>query len=185
MPENGIRLAQPTAVSVPGTHNSEMGCPSALGVNGDWAPDCDQAQIGLDANDRIWKKRDVHPARRTVRLQGSDQPGVDRELRCAGGGSDNIDYETDGTVTFYYDHATHWATSDEEGVMITVPGSFQTEARVQRRLGSCLHATVAPGQGRRRGLRDRHDDDPGGDMAVQGRARPVLHREPTPRTTSA
>ena len=39
----------------------------------------------------------------------------------------NISFETDGTVTFYYDPTTHWATSDEEGVMITVPGSFQTE----------------------------------------------------------
>ena len=30
-------------------------------------------------------------------------------------------------VTFYYDHATHWATSDAQGPIITAPGSFQSE----------------------------------------------------------
>ena len=39
----------------------------------------------------------------------------------------NISFETDGTVTFYYDPTTHWATSDEQGPIITVPGSFQSE----------------------------------------------------------
>ena len=36
-------VTQPDNVSVPGTHNSEMGCP------GDWQPDCAQAQLTLDA----------------------------------------------------------------------------------------------------------------------------------------
>ena len=125
VPEIGDPVAQPTAVSVPGTHNSEMGCPSALGVNGDWAPDCDQAQLVLDANDRIWKKAFTLPAGPYAYKAAIDRAWTESYGR--GGGSDNIDYETDGTVTFYYDHATHWATSDEEGVMITVPGSFQTE----------------------------------------------------------
>ena len=40
----------------------------------------------------------------------------------------NIPYETDGSgVTFYYDHRTHWAHSDAEGPIITVPGSHQSE----------------------------------------------------------
>ena len=39
----------------------------------------------------------------------------------------NISYETDGSVTFYYDHATHWATSDEQTEIITAAGSFQSE----------------------------------------------------------
>ncbi|MFN2320122.1 MAG: hypothetical protein ABR500_10635, partial [Dermatophilaceae bacterium] len=41
---------------------------------------------------------------------------------------ENIAYETDGTgVSFYYDHATHWVTSDAEGPILTAPGSFQSE----------------------------------------------------------
>ena len=41
-------VEQPGAVSVPGTHNTEMGCP------GDWQPDCAQAQLSLGA-EGIWK----------------------------------------------------------------------------------------------------------------------------------
>ena len=47
---------------------------------------------------------------------------MDRELRRGGRDGVNIDFETDGTVTFYYDHATHWATSDEQGPIVTVLG---------------------------------------------------------------
>ena len=41
----------------------------------------------------------------------------------------NIDFETAyyGKVKFYYDPTTHWVTSDEQGPIITVPGSFQSE----------------------------------------------------------
>ena len=43
-------------------------------------------------------------------------------------GGSNIPYKAPGTdVTFYYDHATHWVTSDAQGPIITAPGSFQSE----------------------------------------------------------
>ncbi|MFN2320562.1 MAG: alpha-amylase family glycosyl hydrolase, partial [Dermatophilaceae bacterium] len=42
-------VEQPGAVSVPGSHNFEMGC------SGDWDPACDQAQLSLDSADGIWK----------------------------------------------------------------------------------------------------------------------------------
>ena len=29
-------------------------------------------------------------------------------------------------MKFYYDHATHWVTSDAEGPILTAPGSFQS-----------------------------------------------------------
>jgi glycosidase len=125
VPELGDPVTQPGAVSVPGTHNSEMGCPISLGVSGDWAPNCDQAQLALDGNDQIWKKTFTLPAGPYAYKAAIDRSWTESYGR--GGGTDNIDYETDGTVTFYYDHATHWATSDEEGPIITVPGSFQTE----------------------------------------------------------
>jgi glycosidase len=123
--EIGDPVAQPNAVSVPGTHGSEMGCPVNLGVSGDWAPDCDQAQLALDPRDQIWKKSFTLPA-----APYSYKAAIDRkwsESYGKGGGTDNIDYETDGSVTFYYDHATHWVTSDEETEIVTVPGSFQSE----------------------------------------------------------
>ena len=122
--ELGDPVEQPGAVSVPGTHNSEMGCPISLGVSGDWAPDCDQAQLTLDTGDGIWKGSYTLPAGSYGYKVAMNRSWT--ESYGAGGGSDNISYETpDGSVSFYYDHATHWATSDEEGPIITVPGSFQ------------------------------------------------------------
>src|SRR5699024_960756 len=45
----------------------------------------------------------------------------------APGGAD-IPYSTDGEpVTFYYEHARHYVTSDAEGPIITAPGSMQSE----------------------------------------------------------
>ena len=61
----------------------------------------------------------------------------------------NIDVETaDGKVKFYYDPTTHWVTSDEQGPIITVPGSFQSELGCSARLGPGVHAALAAGQGR-------------------------------------
>ena len=51
-------VPQPATVSVPGSHGSELGCPTARGGGtqpGDWDPACAQAQLDLDANDQIWK----------------------------------------------------------------------------------------------------------------------------------
>ncbi len=45
----GGPVTQPDAVSMPGNHNSEIGCP------GDWMPDCDKAQLSLDPKDQVWK----------------------------------------------------------------------------------------------------------------------------------
>ncbi|MBM6405697.1 hypothetical protein JQN72_15755 [Phycicoccus sp. CSK15P-2] len=124
----GDPVPQPDAVSVPGTHNSEMGCPVELGVSGDWAPDCDQAQLALDDRDGIWKEHFSIPAGSYGYKAATNRSWT--ENYGAGGvrEGDNISYETpDGDVTFYYDHATHWATSDEEGPVVTAPGSYQSE----------------------------------------------------------
>ncbi|NHA67407.1 pullulanase X25 domain-containing protein [Phycicoccus flavus] len=126
--ELGDPVEQPSAVSVPGTHNSEMGCPVGTGVSGDWAPDCDQAQLALDTEDGIWKRHYTIPA-------GSYgyKAALDRGWTVNYGAKgiqdgDNISYETpDGDVTFYFDPTTHWATSDEEGPIVTAPGAFQSE----------------------------------------------------------
>src|SRR4051794_23448987 len=49
-------VTQPDAVSVPGTTNSEMGCPD------DWHPACPNDQLALDPNDKIWKGTFALPA---------------------------------------------------------------------------------------------------------------------------
>lgn len=115
-------VVQPDAASVPGDHNSEMGCAA------DWSPDCDQAQLSLDPKDQIWKGTYTLPAapyayKVAVNKSWDENYG-------AGGvpGGDNISYTAPaGPVTFYYDHGTHYVTSSAQGPIITAPGSFQSE----------------------------------------------------------
>ena len=120
-------VTQPDAVSVPGSHNSEMGCTGAAN-GGDWDPACDQAQLALDAKDDIWKGTWTIPAgdyeyKAAVNKSWDENYGVGG---APGGG--NIAYKAPGgQVTFYYDHRTHWVTSSAQGPIITAPGSFQSE----------------------------------------------------------
>ncbi len=116
-------VTQPANVSVPGSHNSEMGCP------GDWQPDCAQAQLALDPKDQIWKGTypSIPPA--NYEYKAAINKSWD-ENYGAGGVSNgpNISYTAPGTpVSFYYDHGTHYVTSSAQGPIITAPGSYQSE----------------------------------------------------------
>ncbi|MGA8978029.1 MAG: pullulanase-type alpha-1,6-glucosidase, partial [Pedococcus sp.] len=115
-------VTQPDSVSVPGSHNSEMGC------GGDWAPDCTQAQLTLDPNDQIWKGTYTLPSAEYA-YKAAINKAWDENYGAGGRpGGDNISYTApSGPVTFYYDHATHWVTSDAQGPIITAPGAFQSE----------------------------------------------------------
>ena len=120
-------VTQPSAVSVPGDHNSEMGCVTSSGAGEDWAPWCDQAQLALDARDGIWKGTFTLPAGEHGYKVATNRSWD--ENYGAGGvrNGPNISYRNPGTVSFYYDHRTHWVTSDAQGPIITAPGDFQSE----------------------------------------------------------
>jgi glycosidase len=122
VPEIGDPPAtQPGAVAIAGTLNSEQGCPA------DWEPWCDQAQMTLDGNDKIWKKTTTLPAGPYAYKAALDRLWTENYGDAGVRDGSNISFETDGTVTFYYDPTTHWATSDEQGAIVTVPGGFQSE----------------------------------------------------------
>jgi pullulanase-type alpha-1,6-glucosidase len=113
---------QPAAVSVPGSHNSEMGCP------GDWQPECGQAQLTRDARDGVWKGTFAVPAGQHEYKAALNNSWTENYGAGATPGGANIAYTAPGgPVSFYYDHATHWVTSDAEGPVVTAPGSFQGE----------------------------------------------------------
>ncbi|NUO92842.1 MAG: pullulanase-type alpha-1,6-glucosidase [Dermatophilaceae bacterium] len=115
-------VTQPKAVSVPGSHNSEMGCP------GDWQPDCAQAQLTLDPKDDIWKGSATIPAG-DYEYKAAINGSWDENYGVGGApGGGNIGYKTPGgSVDFFYDHRTHWVTSSAQGPILTAPGSFQSE----------------------------------------------------------
>jgi pullulanase-type alpha-1,6-glucosidase len=113
-------VTQPDFVSVPGDHNSEMGCPA------DWAPDCPQAQLSLDPRDKIWKGTYTIPPAAHAYKVAINKSWDENYGAGAVKGGDNISYTSpSGPVSFYYDHSTHWVTSDAQGPIITAPGSYQ------------------------------------------------------------
>ena len=116
-PEQPIDL-----VTVPGNHNSEMGCA------GDWAPACEAAKLTKRA-DGIWEGTFTLPAgtyEYKVALNGSWDVNYGANGEPNG---PNITYTTDGTqpVTFFWNPATRIVSSTAEGPVVTVPGSFQSE----------------------------------------------------------
>ncbi|MCH8627829.1 pullulanase-type alpha-1,6-glucosidase [Arsenicicoccus piscis] len=114
-------VTQPDAVSVPGAHNSEMGCAA------DWAPDCAQAQLALDPKDQIWKGTYATLPAGEYSYKAAINKSWDENYGAGGAaGGGNITYTAPGgPVTFYYDHATHYVTSTAQGPIITAPGSYQ------------------------------------------------------------
>lgn len=115
-------VVQPDYVSVPGNLNSELGCP------GDWQPDCAQAQLTRNPNDDIWRLTATVPAG-DYEYKAAVNRSWDENYGAGGtrNGSNIALRSTGAPTTFYYDHRTHWVTSDAEGPIITAPGSFQSE----------------------------------------------------------
>ena len=114
-------VTQPDNVSVAGDHNSEMGCAA------DWSPACDQAQLTLDPKDQIWKGTySTIPAGNYAYKAAINKSWDENYGEHAVKNGGNISYAAPGgNVTFYYDHATHWVTSDAQGPIFTAPGSYQ------------------------------------------------------------
>ena len=113
------------SVGIPGNYQSEAGCA------GDWDPACPATQLVYDANGDIWRNTfSITPAgayEYKVALNGSWD--VNYGLHAQQNGP-NIPLATTATpqsVTFYYDHKTHWVTENVSSIIATVPGSFQSE----------------------------------------------------------
>ena len=130
----------PTSVSVPGSHNSEMGCA------GDWEPACEVDQLTKRA-DGVWSGTFDLPVgtyEYKVAINGSWD-----ENYGAGGvaGGANVTYSvtTAGPVTFYYDETTHYFSSTAQGPILTVPGSFNSEVGCDEDWAPWCMTTVAAG----------------------------------------
>src|SRR5450830_549218 len=108
-------------VSVPGSHNSEMGCP------GDWQPDCAAAQLTKRADGEYSGTFDVPAGSYEYKVAIGGTWDVNYGAGGVAGGA-NVAYTTaGGPVTFYFDPVTHWFTSSAQGPILTLPGSQQSE----------------------------------------------------------
>lgn len=127
----GGPVTQPAAVSVPGSHNSELGCAQVIGGSGgDWEPGCAEAQMSLDAEDLVWRKTVTLPAG-TYDYKAAVNGTWDENYGAGGArGGSNIPLSVPaggGQVTFYYEHGSHWITSDANGPILTLAGDMQSE----------------------------------------------------------
>ncbi|MEM7586780.1 MAG: pullulanase-type alpha-1,6-glucosidase [Acidobacteriota bacterium] len=116
-------IAQPTSVTIAGSLQSELGCP------GDWQPDCAVTHLAFDEDDQLWQG--------TFALAAGDW-----EYKAAIDDSWDENYGANATfngpniglsvadptdVKFYYSDATNWVTDNQNSVIATLAGSFQSE----------------------------------------------------------
>ncbi|HVR69668.1 MAG TPA: pullulanase-type alpha-1,6-glucosidase [Vicinamibacteria bacterium] len=113
----------PTSVVVPGSLQSELGCP------GDWQPDCADTALTLDAEDQVWQGTFDVPAG-MWEYKAALNGGWDENygLNAARNGANiPLTLAEPAAVKFYYDHETHWITSNRNSVIAVAAGSFQSE----------------------------------------------------------
>ena len=113
----------PTSVTIAGSLQSELGCP------GDWQPDCANTHLVFDGNDDVWQASFNLPAgsyeyKAALNNTWDENYGLHAQLN---GANIPLSLGADASLKFYYDHKTHWATDNKSSIIVTVPGSFQSE----------------------------------------------------------
>jgi pullulanase-type alpha-1,6-glucosidase len=113
----------PAAVTLVGDLQSEIGCA------GDWDPGCVTSGLLYDAGDDVWQQTFNVPGGNfeyKVALNGSwdENYGANAQLN-----GPNIPLAVDfpAAVKFYYDHKSHWITSNRTSIIAVAPGNFQEE----------------------------------------------------------
>ena len=120
---NAAHTDPPTSVAIAGSLQSELGCP------GDWQPDCSATFLTFDAGDDIWQGTFLVPAgtwEYKAALNGSWDENYGANAQ-SNGSNLPLNLGVDTQVKFYYDHNSHWITSNQNSEIATVPGSFQSE----------------------------------------------------------
>lgn len=117
----GAAAPPPVTVTIAGSLQSELGCAA------DWQPECTATQLSFDPNDTVWQRSFVLPAgswEYKAALNGSwnENYGLGG---APGGANISLTLDAEATVKFYYDHGTHWITSNRNSVIATAPGSYQ------------------------------------------------------------
>ena len=113
----------PSSVTIAGSLQSELGCP------GDWQPDCATTHLAFDAEDRVWQGTFTIPAG-TWEYKAALNNNWDENYGAGAaenGSNIGLTLAEPTSVKFYYDHASHWITSNRNAMIATAPGSYQSE----------------------------------------------------------
>ncbi|HEV2802889.1 MAG TPA: alpha-amylase family glycosyl hydrolase [Pyrinomonadaceae bacterium] len=113
----------PSSVTVAGSLQSELGCP------GDWQPECGATHLSYDAGDDVWQGAFFVPAgnweyKAPLNNNWNENYGAGAQRD---GNNIPLSLGTGQSVKFYYDHKSHWITSNRNSVIAVAPGSFQSE----------------------------------------------------------
>jgi len=113
----------PTSVTVAGDLQSELGCP------GDWQPACANTHLTYDLNDGIFQnsfslQADDFEYKAAINDSWDENYGANA---TPNGANIPLNLATTTSVKFYYDPLSHWITDSENSVIVTAPGSFQSE----------------------------------------------------------
>jgi len=122
-PVRADHTLDPVSVTIAGSLQSELGCP------GDWQPECAATHLGYDAADDVWQAVWAVPAgaweyKAALNNSWDENYGANAAL-----GGANIPLGLAGVtdVKFYYDHKSHWVIDNQNAVIATAAGSFQSE----------------------------------------------------------
>ncbi|HEY0142103.1 MAG TPA: pullulanase-type alpha-1,6-glucosidase [Thermoanaerobaculia bacterium] len=115
--------ANPTSVTIAGSVQDELGCA------GDWQPECSATFLTYDADDDVWQRVFNVPAGNfeyKAALNGgwSENYGAGAQPN---GGNIPLSLGSPSSVKFFYDHKSHWVTSNRNTTIVTAPGSYQSE----------------------------------------------------------
>src|SRR6266508_5862320 len=119
----GSHTPAPSSVTIAGSLQSELGCP------GDWDPGCAATHLSYDAGDDAWQASFSVPAGNweyKAALNGSWDENYGAGA-APNGPNIGLSLDSGRTVKFYYDHESHWITDNVNSVIVTAPGSFQSE----------------------------------------------------------
>ncbi len=122
-PASADHTAAPTAVTVVGSLQDELGCA------GDWDPACPETGLTYDAGGDAWQATFTVPAgtwEYKVALNGGWEENYGAGA-VADGPNLTLTLDEDTDVTFVYQHSSHWIADDQGSSIVTAAGSFQDE----------------------------------------------------------
>jgi hypothetical protein len=119
----GAASAAPASVTIPGSLQSEVGCP------GDWDPACAATHLTYDPGDDVWQAVFNVPAGSWEYKAALDDSwtvnyGANAQLN---GANIPLSLAAPAAVKFYYDDKTHWVCDNVTSAIATAVGNFQSE----------------------------------------------------------
>jgi pullulanase len=123
VPAAKAQTEQPTMVVIAGTIQALLGCP------GDWQPDCDKTALAYDKDFDAWTATFELPAGEyeyKAALNGTwdEDYGANAQAK---GANIKLKVEKDARVKFLFSRNTNWVTDNINSLVVTAPGSFQSE----------------------------------------------------------